>query len=174
MPRPLSMTLIELSVWIVTVISLQKPASASSMALPLASITMWYRPFQSEVSPMYMPGRLRTASSPFSTLMLSESYWSRGGSFFSASDIYSLLVQIRIGITTYLKSSRPGRVNSALELASPHRLTHWATWRLLGATSRYTTLHPVSLAAPLHLKTKDSCDSACTVCLQLIFRLPSP
>ncbi len=26
---------------------------------------------------MYMPGRLRTSSRPFSTLMLSESYWSR-------------------------------------------------------------------------------------------------
>jgi len=73
MPRPLSITLIELSVWIVTVISLQKPANASSMALSTTSNTMWCRPVPSEVSPMYIPGRLRTASKPFSTLMLSES-----------------------------------------------------------------------------------------------------
>src|SRR5580693_6045885 len=35
---------------------------------------MWCRPVPSAVSPMYMPGRLRTASRPFSTLMLFESY----------------------------------------------------------------------------------------------------
>src|ERR1700716_3684976 len=136
MPRPLSTTEMELSVWITTLMSSQWPASASSMALSTTSNTMWCRPVPSEVSPMYIPGRLRTASSPFSTLMLSESYWSRGGSFFSASDIYSLLVQIRIGITTYLKSSRPGRVNSALELASPNPHSTSATSRLLSTSTR--------------------------------------
>src|SRR6476660_5066819 len=35
---------------------------------------MWCRPEPSSVSPIYMPGRLRTASSPFSTLMLSAPY----------------------------------------------------------------------------------------------------
>src|SRR5215207_5254319 len=35
---------------------------------------MWCRPDPSSVSPMYMPGRLRTASSPFSTLMDSAPY----------------------------------------------------------------------------------------------------
>src|SRR5271169_4436607 len=35
---------------------------------------MWCRPVPSDVSPMYMPGRLRTASRPLSTLMLFESY----------------------------------------------------------------------------------------------------
>ena len=33
--------------------------------------TMWCRPEPSSVSPMYMPGRLRTASRPLRTLMLS-------------------------------------------------------------------------------------------------------
>src|SRR5437868_6566855 len=35
---------------------------------------MWCRPVPSEVSPMYIPGRLRTASSPLRILMLLESY----------------------------------------------------------------------------------------------------
>src|SRR5687767_1697356 len=40
---------------------------------------------------MYMPGRLRTASSPFRTRMLSESYGSPdGGPFFCGSFIVSL------------------------------------------------------------------------------------
>src|SRR6202000_2908748 len=43
---------------------------------------MWCRPEPSSVSPMYMPGRLRTASRPFSTLMLSAPY-----SFMLGSDM---------------------------------------------------------------------------------------
>src|SRR3954466_8495031 len=35
---------------------------------------MWCRPEPSSVSPIYMPGRLRTASRPLRTLMLSASY----------------------------------------------------------------------------------------------------
>src|SRR5271165_7085280 len=35
---------------------------------------MWCRPEPSSVSPIYMPGRLRTASRPFSTLMESAPY----------------------------------------------------------------------------------------------------
>src|SRR6185369_7044994 len=73
-PRPLSITEIELSVWMVTTISSQKPARASSTALSTTSNTMWWRPVPSEVSPMYMPGRLRTASRPFRTLIESEPY----------------------------------------------------------------------------------------------------
>src|SRR3972149_2161837 len=60
----------------VMVISSQCPASASSIALSTTSKTMWCSPVPSEVSPIYIPGRLRTASSPLSTLILSESYWS--------------------------------------------------------------------------------------------------
>src|SRR3954469_7293194 len=77
-PRPLSTTEMELSVWITTLMSSQWPASASSIALSTTSNTMWCRPVPSEVSPMYMPGRLRTASRPFRILMLSELY-SAGG-----------------------------------------------------------------------------------------------
>src|SRR2546425_11578185 len=44
------------------------------MALSTTSNTMWWSPVPSEVSPMYMPGRLRTASRPFRTLMASEPY----------------------------------------------------------------------------------------------------
>src|SRR5262245_56486969 len=74
MPRPLSITDTELSVWMVTTISSQNPARASSTALSTTSNTMWCRPVPSEVSPMYIPGRLRTASRPFRTLMASEPY----------------------------------------------------------------------------------------------------
>src|ERR687898_137989 len=35
---------------------------------------MWCRPEPSSVSPIYMPGRLRTASRPFNTLMLWAPY----------------------------------------------------------------------------------------------------
>src|SRR5205809_3638687 len=74
MPRPLSRTEMELSVWMVTTISSQKPASASSTELSTTSNTMWCRPVPSDVSPMYIPGRLRTASRPFKTLIASELY----------------------------------------------------------------------------------------------------
>src|SRR5262249_14205074 len=74
MPRPLSTTDTELSACTTTLMSSQKPASASSIELSRTSNTMWCRPVPSDVSPMYMPGRLRTASRPFSTLMLLESY----------------------------------------------------------------------------------------------------
>ena len=73
MPRPLSTTETELSAWMTTLMSSHQPASASSIALSTTSNTMWCRPVPSEVSPMYIPGRLRTASSPFNTLMLDES-----------------------------------------------------------------------------------------------------
>src|SRR5471030_1123438 len=63
-PRPLSVIEIELSEWMVTWISVQWPASDSSIELSSTSNTRWCRPVPSEVSPMYMPGRLRTASRP--------------------------------------------------------------------------------------------------------------
>src|SRR3982751_5103423 len=44
------------------------------MALSLTSNTVWCRPVPSSVSPIYMPGRLRTASRPRSTLIESASY----------------------------------------------------------------------------------------------------
>src|SRR3990167_799621 len=72
MPRPLSLTLMDSSGWMVMVMSLQCPASASSIELSTTSNTMWCRPLPSSVSPMYIPGRLRTASNPFKTLILDE------------------------------------------------------------------------------------------------------
>src|SRR6478736_8740481 len=44
------------------------------MALSLTSNTMWWRPEPSSVSPIYIPGRLRTASRPFRTLIESAPY----------------------------------------------------------------------------------------------------
>src|SRR5690606_28191523 len=70
MPRPLSTTRIAPSARIVTTIVSQKPASASSTELSTISYTRWCRP-RGPVEPMYMPGRLRTASSPSSTWMSS-------------------------------------------------------------------------------------------------------
>ena len=50
------------------------PACASSTALSMISNAMWCRPDPSSVSPMYMPGRLRTASRPRRTEMESAPY----------------------------------------------------------------------------------------------------
>ena len=69
MPRPLSATVTVWSAWTVTVIRSQWPPWASSIELSTTSHTMWWRPEMSPTSPMYMPGRLRTASRPLSTLM---------------------------------------------------------------------------------------------------------
>ena len=44
-----------------------KPACASSTALSMISNAMWCRPDPSSVSPIYMPGRRRTASRPSRT-----------------------------------------------------------------------------------------------------------
>jgi hypothetical protein len=73
MPRPLSSTVTELSGWTVTLILVQKPAMASSTELSTISHTRWCRPAD-EVVPMYMPGRLRTASRPSRTLISLASY----------------------------------------------------------------------------------------------------
>jgi hypothetical protein len=69
MPRPLSFTDKLPSVSKVTVMSSQNPARASSTALSTTSQIRWCRP-RTLMSPMYMAGRLRTASSPSSTVML--------------------------------------------------------------------------------------------------------
>src|SRR5690606_25094259 len=73
-PRPLSSTETEPSASSSISTRSQCPASASSMALSETSNTMWCRPEPSSVSPMYMPGRLRTASRPLRTLMESAPY----------------------------------------------------------------------------------------------------
>src|SRR3954454_13596266 len=68
MPRPLSSTRTPPSASRVTLTVSQYPASASSTALSTTSHTMWCRP-RSPVEPMYMPGRLRTASRTSRTVM---------------------------------------------------------------------------------------------------------
>jgi hypothetical protein len=65
-PRPSSTTVTESPSWIVTSTTEQYPAMASSIELSTTSYTRWCSP-RADVDPMYMPGRLRTASSPLST-----------------------------------------------------------------------------------------------------------
>src|SRR5690349_20493447 len=122
MPRPLSSTEIELSVCTVTTISSQKAAKASSTELSTTSNTMWCKPVPSDVSPMYMPGRLRTASRPFRTLMASEPY-SLG--FAAKSDphrhddvLEALLARIAD------QRARRGIAEGALQLITGHVVQH--------------------------------------------------
>src|SRR5215469_11785157 len=73
MPRPSSTTVTELSVSIVTSIFVAYPASASSTELSTTSYTRWCSP-SSPVDPMYIAGRLQTASMPPRTLIESAVY----------------------------------------------------------------------------------------------------
>ena len=73
MPRPLSTTVMELSGCTVTSMVVQKPAMASSTELSTISHTRWCKPL-TEVEPMYMPGRLRTASRPSRILISPAPY----------------------------------------------------------------------------------------------------
>ncbi len=66
MPRPLSCTSADPSGCSTTCTRSQKPPSASSTALSMTSHRQCMSPRVS-VEPMYMPGRLRTASRPSST-----------------------------------------------------------------------------------------------------------
>ena len=66
MPRPSSCTSTDLSACSVTSMRLAAPASASSTPLSMISHTQCMSPRVS-VDPMYMPGRLRTASRPSRT-----------------------------------------------------------------------------------------------------------
>ena len=68
MPRPSSRTVSAPSASRLTSITLAWPATASSMALSSTSANRWCSA-RSSVPPMYMPGRLRTGSSPSSTSM---------------------------------------------------------------------------------------------------------
>src|SRR5450759_2070459 len=73
MPRPLSTTVTDPSALMAMSIFVQYPARASSTELSTTSYTRWCRPF-GPVDPMYMLGRLRTASSPSSTWMSLAEY----------------------------------------------------------------------------------------------------
>ena len=74
MPRPLSRTETDPSTWMMTSIFEQNPARCSSIELSRTSNTMWCRP-RSSGSPMYMPGRFRTASRPSSLSICAASYF---------------------------------------------------------------------------------------------------
>ena len=65
-PRPLSRTDTTFPGSIVTWISVQNPANASSIELSTISQTKWCNPLD-DVVPMYIPGLFLTASSPSST-----------------------------------------------------------------------------------------------------------
>src|ERR1700730_12541885 len=107
MPRPLSTTVTLLSSCTVTLISSQKPAIASSTELSTTSQTRWCRP-SSPVEPMYIAGRLRTASIPPRTLIEVASYlWPFGGSF---SAITFASPQIRTNQNHAEQKERPTKV----------------------------------------------------------------
>src|SRR5438067_6831487 len=74
MPRPLSRTETLPSTCTVNSILSQNPARCSSIELSTTSKTMWCKP-RSSGSPMYMPGRFRTASSPSSLSIWAASYF---------------------------------------------------------------------------------------------------
>src|SRR5205823_4788781 len=59
---------------IVTSILVQNPARCSSIELSRTSKTMWCNP-RSSGSPIYMPGRFRTASSPSNLSIWAASYF---------------------------------------------------------------------------------------------------
>src|SRR4051812_21643764 len=59
---------------------------------------MWCSPVPSAVSPMYMPGRLRTASRPFRTLIESEPYSCGSGICLSASPTATILLNVMSSI----------------------------------------------------------------------------
>src|SRR5450759_2207900 len=73
MPRPLSTTVTDPSALMAMSIFVQYPARASSTELSTTSYTRWCRPL-GPVDPMYMLGRLRTASSPSRTWMSLPEY----------------------------------------------------------------------------------------------------
>src|SRR5262249_32801247 len=130
MPRPLSITEMELSVWIVTLISSQNPASASSTELSTTSNTMWCRPVPSEVSPMYMPGRLRTPSRPLTILMASVPYASgrfpfSGASLSATSDPHRHddVLEVFLGGVAE-ERARGGIAECALDRAARHVVQH--------------------------------------------------
>src|SRR5690554_6416750 len=115
MPRPLSFTVQEPSGLSDTVTRSACPASASSIALSTASYTMWCRPEPSSVSPMYMPGRLRTASRPFKTLIESAPYASGSGML---SAVGVSLIRITWPFGYLVKGSLYG-VGSGVQLRLP-------------------------------------------------------
>ena len=80
-PRPSSWTVTLPSSLIVTSILVAKPASRSSILLSIISHTKWCNPWEL-VEPIYIPGRLRTASRPPKTWIWLALYLSASFSYF--------------------------------------------------------------------------------------------
>ena len=78
MPRPLSLTVMWPSSAMVTLMRVANPAIASSTQLSAISTIRWRRPV-GPVDPMYMLGRIRTASRSSSTWIWSALYSSLSG-----------------------------------------------------------------------------------------------
>src|ERR1700761_9441307 len=70
---------------------------------------MWCRPEPSSVSPMYMPGRLRTASRPFSTLMEPAPYSS------APSAVFRSVISVRKAQATRLDADALGATFQVFE-----------------------------------------------------------
>src|SRR5258707_11387567 len=122
MPRPLSFTDTEPSALSCTVTRSAWPASASSMALSTTSYTMWCKPEPSSVSPIYMPGRLRTASRPFRTLMASEPY---SFGFAAKSDSHRHHDVLEALLARIADQRAGGRIaKRAFQLAARHIVQH--------------------------------------------------
>src|SRR5258708_39887830 len=83
---------------------------------------MWCRPVPSEVSPMYMPGRLRTASRPFRTLMASEPY---SFGFAAKSDSHRHHDVLEALLARIADQRAGGRIaKRAFQLAARHVVQH--------------------------------------------------
>jgi hypothetical protein len=73
MPRPSSVTVTELSTWMMTLTVVAEAGQRLVDRVVDHLEDHVVQPEPSSVSPMYMPGRFRTASRPLSTLMLPAS-----------------------------------------------------------------------------------------------------
>ncbi len=123
MPRPLSMTRTPPSARIVTSMKSAWPASASSTELSTTSWTMWCRP-RSPVEPMYMPGRLRTASRPSRTVIALASYDT--GASIAAPSGAAMTDSAVCGVPD--ASSSPGPVDGMFSLGLPESATKRPFW----------------------------------------------
>src|SRR3989442_4577797 len=126
MPRRLSGTDMDWSVGRVRMTWPKKPASASSTELSTTSKTMWCKPVPSEVSPIYMPGRLRTASRPFRTLMASEPYSLALGLRFAAKSDPHRHHDVFEALFARVADERAGRgiAERTLQLIARHIVQH--------------------------------------------------
>src|SRR5262245_29720499 len=135
MPRPSSSTSTEPSTWMRTSILRAWPARASSTELSTTSQMRWCSP-RTSVSPMYMAGRMRTASRPSRIVMDSAPYSPWVGALSGRVD--SRMLSVMGGSAIQLEDDLPdarlaqggvraradGLAVVALELGQVHRGSH--------------------------------------------------